>query len=203
MLWKARQALEEIGIKISDKVFETVADMNDLGSRLTPDGAAYDLVVFEGAGEFDEETGVWSANSSVIYAFEIEIADVDRMYTQYFQGLNTIIPGAPFTAIEEDLSEMTDEMSYVNDPALLPTNGKRSVAFLCNGTAYRITLDSLGDWFNVEMLGFTNEVLKKEGFPGKLHILCKGYDLMVILLYNAKEKVSALQDMIKGTELDL
>ncbi len=212
----ARKKLEQSGIHISDEAFRTAFDAEkeymrrdarlhaeypgELGPcpRVSVPEAAYNLLVFAGAGDDDYDTGEWTSWSDQVYAFEAEVFDVHSMYTLFLQGVESIVPGAHFEQVQEDLSEMTDEWKENEDPACPPTDGKRSVSFVFNGKEYQFTFASYLDWFNVEMIAQCNQLLRENGFPGQLHSIGHdSFDLTIILFYGSEQEVSALEKIIQ------
>ena len=113
-----------------------------------------------------------------------------------FSTVQTIVPDIKITDICEDLSGMTDEMTFDQDSTSPPCDGKRSVSFVCNGHAYSIELNSYGDWFNTDMFDFMDHVLEKENCPFKLYEFPAQMQF-VIMLYcseTQQEKIAPLID---------
>ncbi len=207
---QARTRLEEAGITVTEQVIqeaiksdleyekailEFLASLSEEDKKWNtytpstePEEFAYSLLLSMGLGEHDPETWAWTPTSSQVYAFDAEVFNVFSMYTEFFQGVNAIVPGAPFTEVTEDLSGMTEEMNWSAGPLWYGTDGTRSVSFRCNGQAYSVTLDSYGDWFNERMIAETNRVLAKEGFPKRLRMVTEGADQSVVLIYGTEEE---------------
>ncbi len=207
---QARTRLEEAGITVTEQVIqeaiksdleyekailEFLASLSEEDKKWNtytpstePEEFAYSLLLSMGLGEHDPETWAWTPTSSQVYAFDAEVFNVSSMYTEFFQGVNAIVPGAPFTEVTEDLSGMTEEMNWSAGPLWYGTDGTRSVSFRCNGQAYSVTLDSYGDWFNERMIAETNRVLAKEGFPKRLRMVTEGADQSVVLIYGTEEE---------------
>jgi len=207
---QARTRLEEAGITVTEQVIqeaiksdleyekailEFLASLSEEDKKWNtytpstePEEFAYSLLISMGVGECDPETWAWTPTSSQVYAFDAEVFNVSGMYTEFFQGVNAIVPGAPFTDITEDLSGMTEEMDWSAGPFWYGTDGTRSVSFRCNGQAYTVTLDSYGDWFNERMIAETNRILAKEGFPKRLQVVIDGADQIVALIYGTEEE---------------
>lgn len=183
----AIEQLRQAGLDLTDAVLEKIR--NDL--QCDPDTlSAPDLLLGLGLGDYDYDTGEWTPRSGMIYAFDAEIFDVDRMYTLFLQGVQAIVPDIRITDVREDLSQMTDEMTVPEDGLHPPTDGKRSVSFLCNSHAYSVELDSYGDWFNESMLNFMDDVLEKENCPFRL---CCWNDMQfVFVVYGTKDKAEKI-----------
>ena len=96
------------------------------------------------------------------------------------------MPDIEITYITEDLSGMTEEMTYPSSLLQFifsrPTDGKRSVSFVCNGTEYGIELASYGDWLNEKITDYIDVVLAKENCPYQLFEI-RAYVQYVIVVY--------------------
>ena len=146
-----------------------------------------DILILLGLGEYDPATLQRTPISHTVYAFDAESFDIEGMYTNFLQGIQMIVPDVVISEIQEDLSGMTIEMDFSKE---IPTDGTRSFSFLCNGNPYSFELDSHGDWFNAEAIGFIEEVLRKENCPKRLCIL----DVMEIqgsIIFYADEETIA------------
>ena len=189
----AVEQLRQLGFDLTDTVLASLSrelncDVNTL--------SVTDLLLGLGLGDYDYDTDQWSPRSSQVYAFDAEIFNVEKMYTLFLQGVQTIVPDIKITDICEDLSGMTDEMTFAQDPATPPCDGKRSVSFVCNGHAYNIELNSYGDWFNADMFDFMDHVLEKENCPFKLYEFPAQMQF-VIMIYcseTQQEKIAPLID---------
>ncbi len=215
---QARIRLEEAGIIVTDEdiqeaiksdleyqkiVLEYLASMDEesrefftghYNNTYEPENVAYSLLINMGVGKYDPETWFWTPTSSQVYAFDAEVFDVSGMYTQFFRGVNAIVPGAPITQVAEDLSDITEEVDWTSTNR--PTDGERTVLFIFNGQEYSVTLESYSDWFNEKMIEETNRVLREQGFPHQLHLVTGGMDQMVGLIYGTEEEASRVRRAI-------
>ena len=66
---------------------------------------------------------------------------------------------------------------------------------MLNGKRFEWTVDFYGDWFNDEVISLTNELLKQEGFDGRIHSFYDGGQGMV-LLYGDKAYGKKLREII-------
>lgn len=155
-----------------------------------------DLLIDWGSGDYNFDTGEWTATSNQVYAFDAEIFDIERMYTLFLQGVQAIVPDVRITEVKEDLSGVTDDMEEADNPYEPPSDGVRCVSFLCNGHPYDAELKSYGDWFNMGMLEFMNQVLEKEGCEKQLHLVAGMMDQMVVLIYDTEEKAARLRELM-------
>ncbi len=146
----------------------------------------FDTLMVKGWGVFDYETDAWTPTSDQVYAFDAEVYDIENMYTLFLQGVQAIVPEVSITDVKEDLSKMTDELE-----------GKRGVSFLCNGHAYAVELESMGDWIDLyTMLDFVNGVLKAEGCKAQLHNISNEYFQIIILICSDEQRANRLKSMI-------
>ena len=187
------EKLRRLGFDLSDSALEAIgeelhADPNTLS--LT------DLLLGLGMGDYDYGTGKWTARSSSVYAFDAEVFDIDNMYTLFLQGVQAIVPDISITDIREDLSGMTEEMVWPEDLSHSPTDGTRSVSFVCNGHDYSIELESRGDWFNEQMFDFMDRVLEKENCPLKLYEFPAQMQF-IIVVYGTEALAAELRSLVK------
>lgn len=198
----ARDVLAHAGYQVSEQAYQAAVeqylymeqlwqDYSFSDSSVDPEECIYMLLMSEGFGQYDYDTLTWSPTSDWIYVFDAEVFNVSGMYTEFFQGVQSIIPDATFTDIEEDLSGMTREW----DPDSF-SDGTRHVSFRCNGHLYETELDSYGDWINMDILGLVNRALKKAGASGQLHCISEDYDQMIFLFYGSAEEASALRRLM-------
>ena len=166
-------------------------------SRYTSDSQTmFSLLLNMGMGDYNYETGEWTPTSSQVYAFDAEVYDIEHMYTLFLQGVQSIVPDVVISDIQEDLSQMTDEMVPSETVEWMGTDGKRSVSFLCNDHRYSIELESWGDWINTGILDFMNDVLEKEGCPNRLHVISDDMDQLVIMIYSTQERADGIKPLI-------
>lgn len=187
----AIRLLQDLGINISNTVLEAIKKESGADQL-----SATDLLLETGMGDYDYDTGVWTPRSDKVYAFDAEVFDIEHMYTLFLNGVQTIIPDIKITDISEDLSGMTEELTDSEDGMSPPTDGMRSVRFICNGHEYSFELASCGDWFNNEMFGFMDRVLEAENCPHKLYEFPAACQC-VILYYGDEAVASQLSAVIE------
>lgn len=181
LVTRARLRLKLIGFDVPDEAAEAIDAYYTLyAEKLSVGDAVRDLLVYIGAGDHDYDTFEWTPKSDRFYAFDAEVFDVGRMYTLFLAGIQAIVPDAVITDVAEDLSGMTEEVVF---DGLYLKDGTRSVSFCVNSHSYQITLDSLCDWFNEDMLSFIRDVLKKENCSRTLYVMPCGWDQTVLLFY--------------------
>ena len=197
-MYTARQTLEKLGYPISDAAvamaleqhrimqeWYTRTDMlpsDDFGSQRD---WVYQLLLCQGIGEYDDDTLTWTPTSEKIYVFDAEFFNIEGMYTEFLQGVQSIMPDGMMTAVREDLSGMNEYL-----------DGSRKVYFDYNDHSYVVTLKSDGDWLNGEIIDFLNQVLKTEGKTNRLHIVSDAWDQMVFLIYGTEADAVELRRLI-------
>ncbi len=196
-------ALRDLGIEISDSIIlEVEESLDELKQWYTENGLDYTerpsdftiyLLTTVGMGEYDYETGVWTPSSSEVYSFDAEIFDILNMYRLFLQGVSSIIPGFEPTDIQEHIEENTDS-TEIKIP-FLTAEGTTTVSFMLNGKRYEHTLDFNGDWFNEDAITWINQVLKEEGFPGRIHSFYDGLQGL-ILFYGDDEYGKKLKKIV-------
>lgn len=198
---KARQALEKLGYPVSDEAVAMAQEQHRMMQEwyaqtdMLPSDTfgsesdwAYQLLLCQGVGKYDYDALTWTPASDKIYVFDAEFFNIEGMYTEFLQGVQSIMPDAQITAVREDLSGMNEYF-----------DGSRKVYFDFNGHSYVVTLKSDGDWLNGEIIDFLNQMLKTEGMSNRLHIVSDGWDQMVFLIYGTAEDADALRSLL-GTE---
>ncbi len=188
-------AIEQVrafGIDLTD---EKLKEMENELKRDVSALSVTDILLWLGMGKYDYDTDQWTPRSNRVYAMDAEVYNVEKMYTLFLQGIQSIVPDIKITDVREDLSKMTDEMKLPRNPALPPVNGKRTVSFVCNGHPYSIELDSQGDWFNFDMFTFMDKVLKKERCPFQVYQI-SAHTQYVIMVYCTRSEAEELAPLI-------
>lgn len=212
----ARDLLAQLGYTIPDDAYaaycEAAEQMEAYAAAYREDGllasffdsllaqqddpmvTAGEMFVFAAHGSYDYDTDTWTPWLHHAYAFDAEIFNISQMYTLFLQGVGTIAPDASFTDITEDLSGMTIDMDFTK---AIPTDGTRSVSFLCNGQPYQFTLESRGDWFNENMIVFVNQVLAQEGCSGQLYPMAVDGQ-SILLVYGSEAQARTVLNLVDG-----
>ena len=186
-------ALRDSGMEITDRAVRE-AEMG-LGEMLAtmkkrriprpehPGDFVLRLLNSLGAGIYDPDTGAWMPTSADVYSFDAEAVDIEHMYALFLQGIAAIIPDAQFTEVTETIREREhpDMPAEEMKPGELPLEGYKSVAFTLNGHRYERELEYHGDWFDETAIGWINEILAREGFPGRLHFFYDGGQGLILL----------------------
>lgn len=200
---EVRARLADSNFVMTDEMYEQVCQEMDeylemvggfegfeqfIGHYQTREYFAYTMLMYLGMGDYDWETFERTPVSDQIYAQDAEVYNVDQMYTEFLEGVDYIIPDAEFLEIVEDLSGLTEESDFFE--------GKRSVSFKCNGNLYQKELDSYGDWLNMDIISFVNEVLEKEGCMSQLRVVSDEYDQMIMMIYGPRARAEMVSQLI-------
>lgn len=129
------------------------------------------LLAAVGVGRFNFETFEWTPTSDMVYSFDVEVFDIDRMYTLFLWGIQSISQGEfEITQIQEDTGEVDRLLG----------RGTQTVRFMCNERPciYRARVDH--DWFDAEILDYMNGVFADMGNPKRLYFMSDGYQECIV-----------------------
>lgn len=181
-------ALRELGIEIPDAVVTEIEDWMDYEKQFVAEyGHSYTETEYEfplqllytvGVGEYDYDTWTWTPSSSDIFAFDTEIFDISRMYTNFLAGISAIVPGFEPVEIVEEIHEDDRERDWTD--LFDASEGTTTVSFTLNGKRYERELDYYGDWFNAEAIDWVNEILEQQGFENRIYCLFDGYQGLIL-----------------------
>lgn len=129
------------------------------------------LLAAVGVGHFDAETFEWTPTSDIVYSFDVEVFDIDRMYTLFLQGIQSI------SGDEFEITQIREEAGGVEYPSGRET---QRVQFLCDGKECTYLAQVNYDWFDVGILDYMNEVLADMGNPKRLYFMSDGYQECII-----------------------
>lgn len=192
-------AFRDLGIDVpDDAVRETEQWLTSMYSQSSMEEQPWEfplsLLRCLGWGDYNYDTGAWTATSSDVYAFDTEVFDINHMYTLFLQGISSIVPGFACANVTEVIDEW-DETETVAKGLLTGAEGITTVRFTLNGHAYERQLNFYGDWFDSAAIDWINEVLTAEGFDGQL---CSFYDggQGLILFYGDEARLERLRKVI-------
>ncbi len=130
-----------------------------------------------GSGTYDGETGAWSPSSPDVYAFDMEVFNLDTMYTSFLHGVSKLGGGElDFTAIEENL----DHVDWENG------SGTRSVTFVWRGTSYTLEANMKHDWFDLGFADALNELIAANCGGKRLYFGSDGYQELFVFYCDAQ-----------------
>jgi len=153
------------------------------------------LLSILGAGRFDYDTGVWTATSSDVYAFDAEVFDISHMYALFLQGVSSIVPGFVCTDVTEAIHEWSEAEAAAKGAQAGGAEGTTTVRFTLNGRTCERQLAFYGDWFDTAAIDWVNEALTAEGFAGQLYAFSDGGQGL-ILFYGDEARIEQLKRVI-------
>lgn len=185
--------LEELGISVPEEVIVSVKENWDSMPEevLESLDITATLLTAVGCGSYDFENLQWAPSSEQVYSFDVEVFDIGNMYTNFLKGVSAI-NGNEFeiTQVEEDVSEVDFERG----------TGTHKISFCYNKTSYVFEGKSDGDWFDVGILDYMNEVLEREHNPKRLFFMGDGYQECIVF-YATEEWVDRFAEKT-GCQLD-
>ena len=198
-------AFRDLGINVPDEtVLDVEQSLADMYSRMVKYGVIRDEQPWDfplmllgrlGAGEYEYDTGIWTATSSDVYAFDAEVFDISRMYAFFLQGVSSIVPRFDCTDVTEAIDEWSEAESAAKGLLSGDAEGTTTVCFALNGHIYERQLNFYGDWFDTAAIDWVNEVLTAEGFDGRLCAFSDGGQGL-ILFYGDENRIKQLRKVI-------
>lgn len=169
----AAAALEELGIPVSRGI---VAEFERSFKSMPPETLdALDVTAMLlsalGVGHYDYKNQEWTPTSDMVYSFDMEVYDIDRMYTLFLKGVQAI------SGDEFRIGEICEEAGGVEYPT---GRGTRIVRFLLDGRPCLYRARENCDWFDLGMLDYMNEVLSQTHNPKRLFFMSDGYQECIL-----------------------
>ena len=127
---------------------------------------AANLLTSLGEGDIDYENMTWKPSENGVYAFDVEIFDVENMYKNFLIGVSYLDrEELNFTNIVEDTSLVDWEDG----------TGSRSVSFDWNGQHFNIDAKVEGDWFDSSVADDLNRIIISQDTGKQLYFTSDGY----------------------------
>ena len=169
----AAAALEEVGIPVSKGIVAEFERSFKSMPHETLDSLNVTAMLLSalGVGHYDYRSHEWTPTSDVVYSFDTEVSDIDRMYTLFLKGVQAI------SGEEFEITQVSEEAGGVEYPTGRET---RIVRFLLDGRACLYTARENYDWFDMGMLDYLNEALVLTGNPKRLFFMSDGYQECII-----------------------
>lgn len=143
----------------------------------------YDLLYWEGAGIYDENTWEWTPSRSGIFWLDMEVWSVDTIYADFLIGLSAMNPEVlNFTNIQEDYSSADLENG----------TGTVTISFDWNGSHYDLSAEYDYDWFDMNVLYELGTIISLNS-DGSLYYYFDGQGCL--LYYGTAANVRALKRM--------
>ena len=177
------QSYAEIAEKL--KKFEITGITDELIKKLETDYAELPpevefnktahLLVTLGNGNFDYSKATWTPTENGVYSFDVEIYNVDTMYTNFLIGVSSLNKEElNFQNISEDTSEVNWEKG----------TGKRTVSFEWKGKRYSLDAEVQGDWFDLNVANELNKIIMENTTDKQLFFANDGFQECIVFYHN-------------------
>lgn len=163
------QELEELGITgIDDALIAELEAYDveydyvysyDVGNK------ALDMLCWAGMGEYDPDTWAWTPSNSGVYWFDMEVMNLNTMYTDFLTGVRALNPQ------ELNFSNMKEDLSWVD---IEEGTGTQKVSFDWNGASYTLEATVMYDWFDITLAADLVELVKAENTGSYLYFAYDG-----------------------------
>ena len=184
------QALEACDIRITE---QTILEMEEYDAQYALEfgtdyysdnpysSKVYDLLYWEGSGIYNEDQ--WIPSESGIYWLDIEITNLDRMYTDFLTGIAAMAPEL----------KIGDIVEYQNKANWDEGTGIITFQFSLDGTVHEITATVNGDWLDQNALYALGQILSEDSDPQELWYNLDGQG--VLLYYGTEAQVKKLEKL--------
>ena len=171
---EAAAILDELGIaSISERmILEFERSWNSVPQEIRDSlDVVTMLLAAVGVGTYDTGTCEWTPTSDRVYSFDVEVSDIDRMYTLFLQGIQSI------NEDEFEITQIREEAGRLEYPSGRET---RRVRFLCDGREciYRAQMNY--HCVHAGIFDYMNEVLAEAGNPKRLYFMSDGYQECIV-----------------------
>ena len=145
---EAAAILDELGIaSISERmILEFERSWNSVPQEIRDSlDVVTMLLAAVGVGTYDTGTCEWTPTSDRVYSFDVEVSDIDRMYTLFLQGIQSI------NEDEFEITQIREEAGRLEYPSGRET---RRVRFLCDGRECIYQAQMNYDWFDAGIFDY-------------------------------------------------
>ena len=126
---------------------------------------ALDMLCWAGMGEYDPNTWSWTPSDSGVYWFDMEVMNLNTMYTDFLNGVRALEPQ------ELNFSNMKEDLSWVDVEA---GTGTQKVSFAWNGASYTLEATVMYDWFDMNVAAELAELVKEQNTGSMLYFAYDG-----------------------------
>ena len=126
---------------------------------------ALDMLSWAGMGEYDPNTWEWTPSNAGVYWFDMEVMNLDTMYTDFLTGVRALNPQ------ELNFSNMKEDLSWVDVEA---GTGTQKVSFDWNGASYTLEATVMYDWFDMNVAAELAELVKEQNTGSMLYFAYDG-----------------------------
>ena len=147
----------------------------DEWGKETVESDPYNLMLFSLGGE-RENGDLWERLSDDIYSFDTECVEDSNIYEVVLERLVTLSKGS------YDISDLHSEVDH--------DNKKVTVSFAYNDIHYQWSLKYNNDWFDCDIIGKTNSLLRNNGSSNFFYTSSPDQNLIVV--YTSKDAIGKL-----------
>lgn len=169
------EELQEIGITISQEALTELEGYEDEYNALSSYPKVMDLLILEGMGRYDWDTWEWTPSESGLYWFDLEVMNVDTMYSDFLRGVDYMHRDLAFANVSFNYSQVDFDAG----------TGRILVSFDYLLQHYELEAVYNYDWFDTDMIYQLGRILAKDQDPRDLWMVSDGGQ--GILLYYGTE----------------
>jgi len=147
----------------------------DEWGKETVESDPYNLMLFSLGGE-RENGDLWERLSDDIYSFDTECVEDSNIYEVVLERLVTLSKGS------YAISDLHSEVDH--------DNKKVTVSFAYNDIHYQWSLKYNNDWFDCDIIGKTNSLLRNNGSSNFFYTSSPDQNLIVV--YTSKDAIGKL-----------
>lgn len=130
-----------------------------------------------GQGDHDFENGTWTPSENGVYSFDVEVFNLDKMYTDFLTGISSLNKeDLDFKNIREDTGKVNWEEG----------TGTRTLTFEWKGEQFTLEANVQDDWFDLRVADELNGIIKERCNGKQLFFTSDGYQECIVF-YRDKE----------------
>lgn len=181
------EELEELGITCIDDALiaelEAYDQEYDYSYSYNVGNKALDMLCWAGMGEYDPDTWEWTPPDSGVYWFDMEVVNLNTMYTGFLNGVRTLDPQElNFTGIKEDLLWENAQEGI----------GTQRVSFDWNGASYTLEAAVMYDWFDITVASDLAALVQAQNTGSRLYFAYDGGQ-GILVFYNTPQWCKAFE----------
>lgn len=136
-----------------------------------------------GKGAFNYEQNTWTPSENGIYSFDVEVFNIEKMYTDFLLGISALDREAlNFENIQEDTSNVNWEKG----------TGARTVSFEWRGKSFCLEAEMNHDWFDLTVANNLNKIITENQGDKRLFFTSDGYQECIVF-YRSTDWAKAFQ----------
>lgn len=188
--------LEKLGVDYTELEDVLINDLSGFPDDILADNPERLLTgtmfTYLGNKEYLASKGVDAKQLNKLYSFDLEVFDIERMYTNFLNEVMGLSQGElVFSVVSEDFSSADMDSG----------TGTVMVRFDYNGKNYEYPAKFYYDWFDPEIVRFINQVLAEHHSEKYLYGMSDGYQGLI--LFYATEEWTAEFNREFGPEYEL